>query len=123
MGNFAGVYTYRQVHIVAEIKAYQGNKVGSNNWMKNIHNRIKDLDSAGTDDVIRVRLERIDTTDKELNSLLEKIEGDIKVTDIEFPLYDVPPMPRCTGNFNQYTGLITHDTECELDVHKKGVIV
>lgn len=110
MGNFAGEYTYRQVHIVAEIKAYQGNKVGSNNWMKNIHNRIKDLDS--------VRLERIDTTDKELNSLLERIEGDIKVTDIEFPLYDVPPMPRCNGEFNKYTGLITHDKECELDVHK-----
>ena len=110
MGNIAGKYTYRQVHIIANIDAYQTSKVGGRKWMKSVYNRMEDLDS--------VRLERIDTTDKQLNSLLERIEGDIEVTGIEFPLYDVPPMPRCNGEFNPYTGLITHATECELAIHE-----
>jgi len=46
------------------------------------------------------------------------VQGNIDVHEIEFPWNDVPPVPKCTGSLNQYTGLITHDTECQLDIHK-----
>ena len=129
MSNFAGDYTYREVHIVAQIKAYQGNKVGSNNWMKNIYNRIKKLDARSVryDAMPNLPLpdkglEGVDvelvTTDKKLNGLLERVQGNIRVTGIEFPLYDVPPIPRCNGSFNEFTGLITHDKKCELAIHQ-----
>ena len=117
MGNFAGDYYYPISHI-GNITAYQGNKVASNNWMNKMYDRIHEL--ALDEGMVRVKLI---SEDKELNKLLERVKGDINIQDIEFPWNNVPPVPKCTGNFNQYTGLITHDTECELDVHKKGVIV
>ena len=117
MGNFAGDYKY-PIRLIGAIIAYQGNKVASNNWMNKVYDRIHELgDIKG---MVRVKLT---SEDKELNKLLERVKGDINIQDIEFPWNNVPPVPKCTGNFNQYTGLITHDTECELDVHKKGVIV
>ena len=117
MGNFAGDYKY-PIWLIGAIIAYQGNKVASNNWMNKMYDRIHEL--ALDEGMVRVKLI---SEDKELNKLLERVKGDINIQDIEFPWNNVPPVPKCTGNFNQYTGLITHDTECELDVHKKGVIV
>ena len=117
MGNFAGDYEY-PIRLIGVITAYQGNKVASNNWMNKMYDRIHEL--ALDEGMVRVKLI---SEDKELNKLLERVKGDINIQDIEFPWNNVPPVPKCTGNFNQYTGLITHDTECELDVDKKGVIV
>ena len=117
MGNFKGDYNY-PIRLIGAIRAYQGNKVASNNWMNKMYDRIHEL--ALDEGMVRVKLI---SEDKELNKLLERVKGDINIQDIEFPWNNVPPVPKCTGNFNQYTGLITHDTECELDVHKKGVIV
>ena len=117
MGNFAGDYYY-PIRLIGNITAYQGNKVASNNWMNKMYDRIHEL--ALDEGMVRVKLI---SEDKELNKLLERVKGDINIQDIEFPWNNVPPVPKCTGNFNQYTGLITHDTGCELNVHKKGVIV
>ena len=117
MGNFAGDYEY-PIRLIGVITAYQGNKVASNNWMNKMYDRIHEL--ALDEGMVRVRLTSEDT---ELNKLLERVQGDINVQDIEFPWNNVPPVPKCTGSFNPYTGLITHNTECELDVHKEGVKV
>ena len=112
MGNFKGDYNY-PIRLIGAIRAYQGNKVASNNWMNKMYDRIHEL--ALDEGAVHVTLT---SEDKELNKLLERVQGNIDVHEIEFPWNDVPPVPKCTGSLNQYTGLITHDTECQLDIHK-----
>ena len=119
MGNFAGDYKY-PIRLIGNITAYQGNKVASNNWKNNIYNRIQELGNELEEESVHVQFS---SNDKELNKLLERVQGDIDIHTIEFPWNDVPRQPKCTGDFNQYTGLITHETECELPIHQEGVKV
>ena len=112
MANFKGNYKY-PIRLIGDITAYQGNKVASNNWMNKLYNRIHEL--ALDEGAVHVQLT---SEDEELNKLLERVQGDINVHDIEFPWNDVPPVSKCTGNLNQYTGLITHEKTCELAIHQ-----
>ena len=109
------------IEITGTVLSEQGNKLGRNNWLRKLHETTKVeevLVSSLATGKVSVQLV---SEDKEVNELLSRIIGDIRVGKITFPFDDVPKQPRCNGYFNQYTGLITHDQECELDVHKEGV--
>jgi len=112
-----------QIEITGTVFSEQGNKTGRNNWLKNLHETTKAeevLISSFATGKVSVLLV---SEDKEVNELLGRIIGEIRVGKITFPLDDVPRQPRCNGYFDQYTGLITHDQKCELDIHKEGVRV
>ena len=111
------------IEITGTVISEQGNKLGRNNWLRKLHETTKVeevlVSSLATG---KVSVQLI-SKDKEVNELLSRIIGDIDIHTIEFPWNDVPRQPKCTGDFNQYTGLITHETECELPIHQEGVKV
>ena len=119
MGNFKGDYTY-PIKLIGNITAYQGNKVGSNNWLNKLYKRVYELGTTENSWEEPVRIQLI-SDDRQLKDLLERVKGDITVSSVEFPMNDVPPMPKCNGDFNPYTGIITHEKVCELPVHQEGV--
>ena len=106
-----------RIEISGSVFSEQGNKLGRNNWLRNLHNATK-AEEALISSLATAKVSvQLVSEDEAINKLLSRIIN-IKVGLISFPWDDVPRQPRCNGDFNQYTGLITHDQECELPIHQ-----
>jgi len=105
------------IEIHGVIQSEQGNKKGQNSWIRKLHEATKTNGLDFPNDQPKIQVQFISDY-KEVNDLLSRMTGWVSVSEIKFPLNDVPEQPKCMGSFDREQGIITHFDLEACPIHK-----
>ena len=106
------------VEIHGILNSEQGNKKAQNSWIRKLYEATKTSDGIFVSDATAKIQVQFISDYKEVNDLLVRMNGFMHVSEIKFPLNDVPEQPKCMGSFDREQGIITHFDLEACPIHK-----